>query len=80
MKIQCLGRLPTCCCWLAEIDSQQGSGLGLAIVKQIAGQHGATLSLDVGDDELGLRVTVSFPESVYSGRAVSRSKLPSTSI
>jgi two-component system, OmpR family, sensor kinase len=42
-------------------QGQQGSGLGLAIIKRIADHHGATLSLDIGDDARGLQVKVTFP-------------------
>ena len=40
-----------------------GSGLGLAIVKAIADAHGATLTLDVGHEGRGLKVSVSFPRA-----------------
>lgn len=40
-----------------------GSGLGLAMVKEIAGQHGASLSVGVKPDGQGTVVTVSFPEA-----------------
>jgi two-component system OmpR family sensor kinase len=43
-----------------------GSGLGLAIVKNVAIRHRATLSLSDGDDGVGLRVTVRFPERPIS--------------
>ena len=40
-----------------------GSGLGLSIVKRIADAHGATITLDAGDDGRGLVARVRFPRA-----------------
>jgi two-component system, OmpR family, sensor histidine kinase TctE len=45
-------------------DDAEGSGLGLAIVDGIARTHGARLSLQDGRQGQGLRVRLSFPESI----------------
>lgn len=42
-------------------SGQSGSGLGLAIVAEVAKRHGATISLDEGQNRKGTLITVRFP-------------------
>ena len=49
-----------------------GSGLGLALVKAIADLHGA--SIELSDNEPGLRVTVRFPATDEKGARTTRSR------
>jgi two-component system OmpR family sensor kinase len=44
-------------------NAESGSGLGLAIVRRIADRHQAGITLADGDNGIGLKVTVDFPET-----------------
>ena len=50
----------------ADAPGQTGSGLGLSIVKRIVYAHGATITLDAGDDGRGLVARVRFPAAAGS--------------